>query len=241
MLILYDIDMTLLETRHIGVDCLHEAGRDQFDPGFSVEGVNFGGSLDPNIIAEMLAMNGIEINETNIAAMRTGYHQRLRAAADDREVSWALPGAHELVRATRELSMSTTLGLLTGNFAETGTIKVQEAGFEMADFEICVWGDDSPHLPPVRSHLPPVAIERFAAMKGHRPDSESVIIVGDTVHDVSCALDSGCKVLAVATGHASADELRSAGAHHVVDNLTDTKGIIRWLTNQLLPFAQSNA
>ncbi len=241
MLILYDIDMTLLETRHIGITCLHEAGRDAFGPDFTIEGIVFGGGIDPDIIARMLTMNAIDPTESNIATMRKGYHQRLVAAAADRTISWALPGAHALVRATRQLALNPTLGVLTGNYAETGTIKLREAGFAMDDFEVCVWGDDSPHHPPKRSHLPPVAIEKYAGLKGHLPESESVLIVGDTVHDVSCALDSGCTVLAVATGHATGEELRDAGAHRVVDDLTDTEGIVQWIHDQLHPFAQASA
>ncbi|MCA9304297.1 MAG: HAD hydrolase-like protein [Phycisphaerales bacterium] len=241
MLILYDIDMTLLETRHIGIDCLHDAGRESFSPEFTIEGLNFGGCLDPDIIARMLVMNGLDPSEEHINILRRGYHERLTTAASEREISWALPGAHELVRATRDHPMSFTLGLLTGNFPETGTIKLQRAGFDMNDFEVCVWGDDSPHHPPTRSHLPPVGMQKFRAIKGREINPESVIIVGDTVHDVSCALDSGCTVLAVATGHATAEELRDAGAHRVIEDLTDTEGILSWLTKQWRPFAPANA
>jgi phosphoglycolate phosphatase len=241
MLILFDIDMTLLESRHIGMRCLHETGLEEFDKDFTVEGIKFGGGIDPDIITRMLEMNGVDVTDDNLLRMRVGYRDRLLSAATEEEVSQALPGAHELVEATRKMRLKPTIGLLTGNFEETGTIKLREAGFEMSDFEICVWGDDSPHHPPLRSHLPPVAIERYASLKGCTPESESVIIVGDTVHDVSCALDSGCKVLAVATGHASSDELHDAGAHHVIDDLCDTEGILKWLSNQLHPFARANA
>lgn len=241
MLILYDIDMTLLETRYIGIDCLHDAGRESFHPEFSIDGLEFGGCLDPDIIARMLVMNDLDPSDEHIGILRSGYHARLQAAASEREVSWALPGAHELVRATRDHPMGFTLGLLTGNFPETGTIKLERAGFDMNDFEVCVWGDDSPHFPPARSHLPPVGMQKFRALKGRDVDPESVLIVGDTIHDVSCALDSGCTVLAVATGHASADELTDAGAHRVIDDLTDTEGIVEWLTKQWRRSAPASA
>jgi phosphoglycolate phosphatase-like HAD superfamily hydrolase len=76
-----------------------------------------------------------------------------------------------------------------------------------------------------------VGIDRHAALKGARLPSEQVIIIGDTVHDVACALANGCRVLAVATGHDPADALARAGAHRVVEDLSDTQGITTWLTN----------
>ncbi|SKB06757.1 HAD family hydrolase [Aeromicrobium choanae] len=44
--------------------------------------------------------------------------------------------------------------------------------------------------------------------------------VGDHVHDMDAARIAGVTGLAVTTGPSSADELRAAGAHHVVGDLT---------------------
>ena len=93
-----------------------------------------------------------------------------------------------------------------------------------------MWGDDSPHTPPAREHLPPVGIDRHAALTGARLRAEEVVVIGDTIHDVSCALAHGCRALAVATGHHSADQLAAAGAHRVVQDLTHTGDIAAWLT-----------
>lgn len=230
MLILFDIDMTLLTSDHIGIGCLHDAGRDLFTPGFTIEGITFGGCLDPVIIAQMLELNTIEPSADNIAALRAGYHDRLTRHAAQRPIARALPGAPELVDATRAHPQTLAIGVLTGNFPETGTIKLTSAGFDPAHFTINAWGDDSPHARPHRSHLPPVAMELFTSTKGHAIDPERVIVIGDTIHDVTCALDSGCRSLAVATGHSSRQQLEDAGAHLVIDDLTDTDAIMGWMT-----------
>jgi phosphoglycolate phosphatase len=231
MLILFDIDMTLLSSNHIGIDCLRDAGRSLFDPAFTTEGIKFGGCLDPVIIAEMLRLNHIEPTSTNINSMRTTYHQLLSTRSQTESVATALPGAHDLVNAAAAHHSNPTLGLLTGNFEETGTIKVASAGFDTSLFTINAWGDCSPHPEPIRAHLPPVAIDRYKAVKGIPLDPQSVIIIGDTEHDVSCALSTGCRSLAVATGHDTRSTLESAGAHRVVDNLTQTGEIIEWIMN----------
>jgi phosphoglycolate phosphatase-like HAD superfamily hydrolase len=79
-----------------------------------------------------------------------------------------------------------------------------------------------------------VGIDRYTAVKGVRPVAEDVLIIGDTIHDVACGLAHGCRVLGVATGHDSADTLARAGAHRVVENLSDTQGITAWITRSNL-------
>ncbi|MBL4698770.1 MAG: HAD hydrolase-like protein [Phycisphaerales bacterium] len=232
MLILFDIDMTLVKSNHIGVTCLRDAGRELFDPGFTVEGIVFGGGIDPVIVADMLVLNRIEPTETNVRAMRSTYHRFLSTLAESQSVATALPGAHELVDATRNHVSKPAIGLLTGNYQETGTIKVVSAGFDPSLFTINAWGDCSPHPQPKRAHLPPVAIERYQRVKNTTLDPQSVIIIGDTIHDVSCAKVNGCRSLAVATGHDDAATLRDAGADLVVDDLTKTGKLIEWMMHK---------
>lgn len=234
MLILFDIDMTLLESKHIGVTCLRDAGRSLFDPQFTVEGIKFGGALDPNIIRAMLEQNDIDPTETHIQSMRTSYYQLLKTLSQSQSVAAPLPGAHDLVQAVSSHQSNPTVGLLTGNFQETGTIKVAAAGFDPNIFTINAWGDSSPHPKPTRSHLPPVAIESYRNLKNRDLDPQSVIIIGDTIHDVACAIDSGCRALAVATGHDTHDALVAAGAHLVLKDLTQTGEIIEWIMNDSL-------
>jgi phosphoglycolate phosphatase-like HAD superfamily hydrolase len=232
MLILFDIDMTLLSSNHIGITCLRDAGRSLYKPDFTIEGIVFGGGIDPIIIRDMLILNKIDPNQANIDAMRSTYHRMLKDIANTQTVATALPGAHDLVNATAAHDNQPTLGLLTGNFQETGTIKVQAAGFDPSIFTINAWGDCSPHPEPSRAHLPPVAIERYRQAKGIDLDPQSVIIIGDTTHDVTCAKDTGCRSLAVATGHDTSDTLSKAGADLVVDDLTNTEGLLGWIMNK---------
>lgn len=231
MLILFDIDMTLLETDHIGITLLENAGRDLFHPGFTAEGISFGGCLDPVIIAQMLINNQVESNPDNITALRRHYHAGLDRTANQRPIARALAGAPELVDATRKHADIDAIGVLTGNYPETGAIKLRSAGFDPDHFVINAWGDASPHPEPLRSHLPPVAIENYRNAKSRTIEPEQVIIIGDTVHDVTCALDNNCRALAVATGHATRQELEDAGAHLVVDDLTRTQELLDWIMN----------
>ena len=48
-----------------------------------------------------------------------------------------------------------------------------------------------------------------------------VVVVGDTPNDVAAALAEGARAVGVATGVFSAAELRDAGAHAVLPDLSD--------------------
>ncbi len=140
MLILFDIDMTLLETDHIGITLLEQAGCELFRPGFTAEGISFGGCLDPVIIAQMLINNDQEPSPENILSLRAHYHAGLERTANERSIAKALAGAHELVHATRAHDDIDAIGVLTGNYPETGSIKLRSAGFDTDHFVINAWG-----------------------------------------------------------------------------------------------------
>ncbi len=227
MLILFDIDMTLLSTSGAGMKSLEDAGRDLFGAAFDATRTDYGGRLDPLIIHDLLVNNRIDPTIDHVAQMRAGYRDHL-ADRLGREPALALEGALELVKAVGNRDGITT-GLLTGNFEETGALKLESAGFSLASFALNVWGDDSPHVPPARDHLPLVAIDRFAQEIGGTIEPERVVVIGDTIHDVGCALANGCRVLGVATGHATVQELERAGAHRVVADLSQTSSIVDWI------------
>ena len=71
-----------------------------------------------------------------------------------------------------------------------------------------------------------------AAFEGMgRPQKSEVLIIGDTPHDVDCAAANGCRSLGVATGWFTVDDLESAGADRVVDDLSDTAGLLEWIVH----------
>ena len=227
MLVLFDIDATLLTTDRAGIRAMVEVGQRLHSPGFSAEGVEFAGRLDPLILADLLAANAIDPTPEAIAALRLGYGETLAARLAPGGVSRLLPGVAELVESLAAEAERVTLGLLTGNFSETGTLKLQAAGLDPQQFAICIWGDDSPHDPPARDHLPGVAIERVSSLWGRQARGEEVVIIGDTPHDIACARAHSCRVLAVATGQFSVDEL--AHADETLETLDNVEAVLQWL------------
>ncbi|GJM18727.1 MAG: hydrolase [Phycisphaeraceae bacterium] len=222
--------MTLIESGGVGLRSMVAAGRRLFGEGFTAEGIAFGGQLDPLILAQMFAQSGVDPTPDALASFREAYAAELALALETPGVSRTLAGVPELLGALDDLADACALGVLTGNFEETGRLKLAAAGIDADRFAVRVWGDHSPHDPPAREHLPPVAFVLHEKILGRTIDPGLVTLVGDTEHDVRAAKMNGCRVLGVATGYVSAEQLAKAGADRVVDDLTNTRGVVQWLT-----------
>jgi phosphoglycolate phosphatase len=228
VLVFFDIDATLITTSLSGIAAMGDAGRELFGAGFGVEGVEFAGRLDPLIVADLLRRNGVEVSAATVAAFRDGYRRHLGPRLTDRSKCRALPGVMDLLEALRGRD-DVALGLLTGNYPETGSMKLRACGIDPEWFPVRVWGDDSPHEPPSRDHLPGVGLERYREARGYELDGSRAVVIGDTPHDVACAKAHGCRSLGVATGSFGVEALREAGANLALRDLSDTQRTVRWL------------
>lgn len=224
MLIFFDIDATLISTGGLGIRAMGDAGRALVGEGFTTERTEFAGRLDPLIIADLLRDNGAEATPERMAAMRRGYREHLgRRLEVERERCRALPGVMEVLDEL-EGREGLVLGLLTGNYADTGAMKLRACGIDPGRFRLAVWGDESPHEPPSRNHLPGVGIERYCALVGRA--AERVVVIGDTPHDVACARAHGCLAIGVATGSFTVERLLEAGADRVFKDLSATGEVV---------------
>lgn len=230
MLILFDVDATLITTSRTGILAMGEAGRSLFGDSFREDGVEYAGRLDPLIIADLLAAHGREADDRSMEAFRAAYRTALERHLLRPGVGRVLPGVPELLDRLAA-SRDVTLGLLTGNYPDTGAMKLRACGLDPDRFPVRVWGSDAASKPPAREHLPPVGIERYRALHGVDIDPGRVTIIGDTPHDVRCARVNGCRSLGVATGQFGVDALRDAGADHVVEDLSPTEEVASWLTS----------
>jgi len=134
-----------------------------------------------------------------------------------------MPGVRELLA---ELSADPAMhaALLTGNYETAAHLKL--AHFGVGDyFSWGAFGEDSPD----RAELAKVALRRAAARTVPRAACENAVVIGDTPHDVACARAIGARVIAVATGGYSVEQLAASGADSIVDDLTDTDTIVRRL------------
>lgn len=225
MLVLFDIDGTLLQTHGAGLRAMASALADLHGPGeYSFEGVDTSGRLDSHIWRDLCRRHRLPQDDASHERFRLRYEHHLAERFRGDAVSMPLPGTRELVdRLHAEASL--TLGLLTGNYPVTGRLKVEHAGFDASRFPIGAFAVDGPD----RRALPPVAMRRFAAHRGEAIAPERVLIIGDTPHDIDCAHANGCRCLAVATGRHPHAELALQRPDRVEEDLSDTDAILRWI------------
>ena len=224
MLVLFDIDGTLLQSQSAGIHAMTAALGELHGTPPDFTQVSIHGRLDTLIWRDLAAVHGYPTCDESHGRFRDAYGAHLERRLAERNTVVAYPGARELVDATLAHG-GLTVGLLTGNYEFTGRLKVRHAGIDPDRFTVNAWAGDAPD----RRGLVTVAMRRFAERTGRPIAGDRVVIIGDTPHDVECAKAHGHACLGVGTGQYTADALRNVGADHAVDDLSDTRAVVGWI------------
>lgn len=221
LLVLWDIDNTLISARGFGKLMYRQAFLDAF--GRDLESpVDLGGRTELDIIAEILRRHGIEhTGETSrllADALANSFETRRGDLPRHAEV---LPGALAALRHFAD-DPRVHQGVLTANLPSVARIKLEAFGLaHLVDWDVSAFGDDHAD----RAELVTFARDRARHIRLFTDDE--VVLVGDTPHDVHAAVTSGVRLVAVATGRSSEEELRRAGATTVLRDLSDLGELIR--------------
>src|SRR2546423_12202366 len=77
-----------------------------------------------------------------------------------------------------------------------------------------------------REALPPIAVERAAAITGIDFRGADVVIIGDSIYDVRCGVPHGATTIAIASGKTPASKLRAESPDHFFDSAEELDGIL---------------
>jgi phosphoglycolate phosphatase-like HAD superfamily hydrolase len=203
-----------------GRRALDRAFEDVFGVPEAFEAVPMAGRTDPLIIRDACARHGVVLDGRHDALQERYFEHLARELPRGAPGKRLLPGVRPLLEALQADS-GAILGLLTGNFAASARLKLEQ--FELWHyFETGAYGDDAPE----RIGLVEVAVRRVAE-RGHEAVPFSrVVVVGDTPHDVACARAAGARSLAVATGSSTTAELEAAGADVAIPDLASTSDVL---------------
>jgi phosphoglycolate phosphatase-like HAD superfamily hydrolase len=219
LVLLFDIDGTLIHTRGAGSLALREAMKSAFGIDEPTESIVIHGRTDRGITRDLFRHHGIDDHSENWQRFRREYLRHLPALLA-RMPGTVLPGIVALLEALRARK-TVRLGLLTGNTREGATIKLRHYELD-GYFEFGGFGDD-------HHERDGVAREALAAIGGRingSVDLDRVWVIGDTPADVSCARAIGARALAVATGHHSLGELGSVSPDYLARDLAETERLL---------------
>ncbi|OLF17306.1 haloacid dehalogenase-like hydrolase [Actinophytocola xanthii] len=222
---LWDVDHTLIETRGVGL-AIYRLAFPAATGRPLAELAKISGRTELDIIRETLRINGVEPTSAAVDRLATALIQGYEdARAELAGQGRALPGAHDVL---------TSLGanpaifqtVLTGNLREVARIKLEVFGLDaFLDLDAGAYGDDHQE----RAMLVALAQER-ARQRSRVPfGNDRTVLVGDTPNDVAAGLTAGARVLGIATGKTSLDELRDAGATYTAKDLDEAASLLTTL------------
>ena len=205
ILYLFDIDGTLLRADGAGSRAFDRASEIEFGLPDASRGIRFGGKTDYAILDEILvARRGDVATAQERERFIARYLPYLDEELHNSPTFRVLPGAFESLDylATRD---DVVIGVATGNIDAGAQAKLRRAGLH-GRFALGGYGCDS-HL---RPSLVARAIERGRALANCA--LRSVVVIGDTIHDISAARACNAVAVAVSTGADDASALTHADA-----------------------------
>ena len=213
--LLFDVDLTLVRTGGAGRVAMRRAFERVYGDASGLDGIRFDGRTDRAIFNEAIARQAAAGNEVPRAyeLITAAYLDELPRGLRETEGT-VLPGVNDLLRILA--ARATVTGLATGNLRRGAELKLGHYGL-WGKFAGGGFGDDSE----VRADVVLAAIHALGAATATSITPGEAVVIGDTPHDVDAALAIGARAVAVATGSFTVEELRAAGAHLVLPDLSD--------------------
>lgn len=223
-LVLWDIDHTLIENAGVSKE-IYSAAFGLLTGRTALHAARTDGRTDREIMASMMADHDAPPHD-----WRQTVDALERAGVAHREVltkrGTVLPGVVELVSALAG-HQGIVQTIVTGNIRPNAEVKLGALNL-VEFFDLDVGGYGSDHLD--RHQLVAMARQRAAAKYGPEyGDGSSAVVIGDTPRDVEAARLGGADIIAVASGLHSADQLREAGAHTVIPDLSRTADVLAYV------------
>lgn len=211
--VLFDIDGTLLVTGGAGAVAWQRAFREMHGVDANIDEHTHAGMTDPEIAAivfrEVIGREGTAAERAEAIA---GYLSHLQQAVEESQGYRVMPGIEELL--PRLAGEGVLLGIVTGNIEAAAHVKLARGDLNRF-FAFGGYGSDSSD----RTELTKKAVERGGQVAGKPLDPTTTIGVGDTPRDVKACHGAGIRVVGVATGKYSVEELEEAGADWAIEDV----------------------
>jgi phosphoglycolate phosphatase len=213
--VLFDIDGTLISTGGASDRAWKRAFKEFHHVDVDVPAVTGKGVPDPEVGRVVFkSAIGREPTAEEAEALMRRRLDHLPEEVDNSPGFVVQDGVVELL--DRLIDAGVMLGLTTGNVEEAAHIKLSRANLNRY-FSFGGYGSDSPD----RTELTNKALERGELVSGRTLDREHCFSCGDTPRDVEAGHGAGIRVVGVATGEYTVEELLEAGADAAVTSLRE--------------------
>jgi phosphoglycolate phosphatase-like HAD superfamily hydrolase len=220
-LVLFDIDGTLLSAGRAARQSVLTALAEVYGwESGNGQTHDFSGKTDPQIVRELVEEDvGRERCEALLEKALARYLEEFARLLTPEAVV-TKPGVTKLV-ARLAAEPRVTLGLLTGNLERGARMKLEPPGLNPY-FPFGAFGSDSAD----RYCLPAIALGRARLRSGRTHSGKSIVIVGDSVHDVLCGRPLGVRAVAVATGPTPAARLAESRPDALLESFADVDAAV---------------
>ena len=199
--VLFDIDGTLIRTGGAGVKAFQRGFESAFGVPDATRSVDFAGRTDSSLVRELCGRHSIPPTPENFELFFLHYIDWLQTLLPQLKGE-ACPGVAHVIESIRNLSHSPLIGLLTGNIRRGAQAKLEH--YKLWDhFAFGAFGDDHED----RNELARVGHQRAQELLNDEIRGDEILVIGDTYRDIECARAINAKVLAVATGTHSVEQL----------------------------------
>lgn len=216
LIVLFDIDGTLLNAHGAGRRALERAFLEVTGLEDALTRVDFRGMTDPGLLTAGFAAKGIKADTAVSGRILLRYLKLLEQELLGRHSAMLLPGAMALLDWIESTLPLAAIGLGTGNVEAGAYAKLRAVGLAHR-FSFGGFGSDHAE----RHEILRVGAERGAARHNADLASCRTLVIGDTLRDISAALAIGAECIAVGTSGVELSALKAAGAHLAVPTLED--------------------
>lgn len=215
LVLLFDIDGTLLTTGGVGMRALARAFEELYGRPDAMSGFRLDGMTDGVIIRQALTAIGQPASSESVEAVLERYlsvlGEEISRASDS--AYYLHPGMLEALAAA-EQRPQTAVGLGTGNVRAGARLKLERVNV-FHRFAFGGFGCDHDD----RAELIRAGAVRGASALGAPLSECRVVVIGDTPKDVAAAKAIGAECVGVGTGRFTPEELLAAGAEHAFPSL----------------------
>lgn len=218
-LALFDVDKTLVRVSKGHSTAFSVAFKIVYGIDAKIDEINHHGMTDQQVIIEVLKNHGVEEQTIKLnlrKCMKVIIDSYNKMIESDEVI--ALDGVRESLNALSKSNI--LLGLVTGNLEPVAINKLKKANLDHY-FKVGGFGTDDID----RANLVNLAIKR-AIKNFDFKFNNNVYLFGDTPQDMQAGKKAGIKTIGIATGIYSKEQLESAGADFVLENLKDKNAVL---------------